>query len=344
MNANCYHSLSVSIVMPVYNVAPYVERCLLSVMRQTFSAKECIIVDDASTDDSVTRCQQLIDDYSGPTMFVILHHDKNRGLSAARNTGTDAATATFIYYLDSDDAMAVDCLEKLVAPVMHDDTLEMVLGAYKTNYSAMTGMKYWLASMFFPNVKRAPAKLETNEEVRRWYYHGKIPRPDQVWNKLLRLSFLKTNHLYNREGLLYEDVLWSYYLIGHLSRAVIIADVTYIYYCRPGSIVTETEYQEKLRQHGRIFREIADHIVSGERIEVTERWLPDFCLCYVDTSDYPDYQYVYDIFHHQLSEERHRLAAYRLATARYLSKNRMGRMLVKVSIRIELMVRRIIGC
>lgn len=344
MSAKGFYTPSVTVVMPVYNVAPYVERCLLSVMHQTFPAKECIIVDDASTDDSVHRCQRLIDGYSGPTRFVILCHAKNRGLSAARNTGTNAATSAFIYYVDSDDEITEDCLEKLVDPVMQDDTIEMVMGVYRTDYTAMKGIKYRLASRFFRFVKRTSMELQTNEEVRRWYYHGRVPRPDQVWNKLLRLSFVKTNQLYNKEGQLYEDVLWSYYLIRCLSHAVVIPDVTYINYCRPGSIVTGTKYKEKLRQHCRIFKEIADHVKSGERIEVTERWLPDFCLCYVDASDSPDYQYVYHIFRRQLSDGQHWLAYWSLLITHHLSKCHIGSISVKLSTRLILMIRRINGC
>lgn len=339
-----FNSPSVSVIMPVFNVSPYVERCLLSVMHQTFPAKECIIVDDGSTDDSVTRCQRLIDDYSGPTKFVILHHSKNRGLSAARNTGINAAIATFIYFVDSDDEMTEDCLEKIVCPVMHDNTIEMVLGSYRNDYSEMEGIKNWIVSKINRYVKRTPQELRTNEEVRRWYYHNIFPRPDQVWNKLLSLSFVKENQLYNREGQLYEDVLWSYYLIGCLKHAVVISNVTYVYYCRPGSIITDTKYQEKIRQHGRIFKEIADHVISGERIEVTERWLPDFCLCYVDAYNNPDYQHVYHVFRQQLSSRRCRLTYWQLLITHYLRMNRIGRVSVKAAIRLRLMVRKVISC
>ena len=89
MERTANSSPKVSVVMPVYNVAPYVERCLLPVIRQTFPPAECIIIDDASTDDSVARCERLIANYDGPTKFIIIHYSHNRGLSGARNTGTN---------------------------------------------------------------------------------------------------------------------------------------------------------------------------------------------------------------------------------------------------------------
>ena len=80
--------MKVSIIIPVFNVSEYIERCIKSVMNQTYSDIECLIVDDATLDDSIEKCERLIVEYKGPIKFSILHHQKNRGLSAARNTGT----------------------------------------------------------------------------------------------------------------------------------------------------------------------------------------------------------------------------------------------------------------
>ena len=90
--------ITISVIIPIYNVSDYVERCVKSVMGQTFQDFECILVDDASPDDSILRCERLIADYHGSIRFRILHHEHNRGLSAARNTGTEAATGDYILY------------------------------------------------------------------------------------------------------------------------------------------------------------------------------------------------------------------------------------------------------
>jgi len=96
--------MKVSIIIPLYNVKKYISDCLLSVARQTFRGKiECIIVDDCGTDNSVTLAEQFIAGYDGPIEFTMCHHNHNRGLSAARNTGIDVATGDYIYFLDSDD-------------------------------------------------------------------------------------------------------------------------------------------------------------------------------------------------------------------------------------------------
>ena len=295
--------------MPVYNVAPYVERCLLSVMQQTRPAEECLIIDDASTDNSVALCERLIANYDGPTRFTILHHDHNRGLSAARNTGTDAATGTYIYYVDSDDEMTTDCLEKLAAPVEQDGSIEMVMGNLFWDTSAMNGWKHQLRRKFGTPQPRfmqdTPLELKSNEEIREWFYRGKVPCPLSVWNKLLKLSFVKENQLYNKEGRLYEDTLWTYYLMRCLSHAAFVHVVTYIYYRRPGSICTGTQNEERLRHFGYNYREIAENIVPGERLEETMRWHKIFCHYYIDAHDNPDYQFAYKAFRREISSALH---------------------------------------
>lgn len=331
---------TISVVVPVYNVAPYVERCLLSVMKQTYPAAECIIVDDCSTDGSIARCQQLIYEYKGDTRFTVIRHDRNRGLSATRNTGTDAATSGYIYYLDSDDEITSDCLEKLVAPVIHDNRIEMVLGSFRASYSESIG-KRSIKDHDMRFVKDELLKLDTNEDVRKWYYSRKFSWPDHVWNKLLKLSFVKENGLYNKEGQLFEDLLWTYYLMRYLNYVVFIPDVTYINYRRKGSIVTDTTFEKRLLHYGHLFKEMADHIVQGERVEETERWLWDFCHHYIDASDNPDYRYAYTAFHKHLSDGRHRCSLTFLTITDVLSKSLIGHHLFKVVMIFDLCARRV---
>ncbi len=106
---------NVSICVPVYNVELYIERCLISIMSQTYNGKmECIIVDDCGTDKSIAIAEQLIADYKGQIDFHIIHHEQNRGLAAARNTAVNAAKGEFIIHLDSDDWIEPNMIEELV--------------------------------------------------------------------------------------------------------------------------------------------------------------------------------------------------------------------------------------
>lgn len=112
----------ISIIIPLYNVAEYIEQCLQSVANQTYKgAIECIIVDDCGTDNSVQIVEDFIAHYQGSIQFRLLHHDYNRGLSAARNIGLDNANGDYIYFLDSDDWIDSNAIQNLYDAISSGD-------------------------------------------------------------------------------------------------------------------------------------------------------------------------------------------------------------------------------
>ena len=123
----------VSILVPVYGVEKYIERCAVSLMEQTYEDIEYIFVDDASPDLSVTVLEEVVARYAKrKSMVRVLHHAQNRGLSAARNTAVDAAVGKYMLHVDSDDYLATDAIEKLVraaeneqADIVLFDTIEL---------------------------------------------------------------------------------------------------------------------------------------------------------------------------------------------------------------------------
>ena len=124
--------MKISIIVPVYNVEEYIEDCLRSITAQTYKGEvECIIVDDCTPDSSCTIIEKFISKYAGNIQFKLLHHEKNRGLSAARNTGIDATTGEYIYFLDSDDEITPNCIELLAEP-LKKEKYDFVIGDYKT--------------------------------------------------------------------------------------------------------------------------------------------------------------------------------------------------------------------
>lgn len=342
--------LSVTVVMPLYNVSQYVERCVQSVMNQTYPAAECIIVDDASTDDSLAKCIKLSDNYKGQTRFTFVQHDKNRGLSASRNTGTDAASSDYIYYLDSDDEITPDCLEKLVAPVMRDDSIEMVMGDNSFDYSIMPGVKnqikQWIGAIhdnqgFFSESDKLV--LKSNEEISKWFYGKKRPRPFYVWNKLIKLSFIKEYQLYNEEGLLWEDKLWTFFTLRCLHCMAVMPEKTYIQHFRPGSIQTGVSYDEMLIHYGYTFRVIAEHFVAGERMEETIYWYRLFCSQYVKAHKNPDYQFAYNAFMKQFSDGKHQNNVKRLKILKIIAEHRGGCILHKGATKTKRIVKKVFG-
>lgn len=121
--------ISVSIIIPVYNVKSYIEKCLQSVMSQTYQGDmECILVDDCGSDNSIKIAEETIAQYTGPISFSIIHHNVNKGLPAARNTGIKHAKGGWLFFMDSDDYISDSCIEKMIAWVEQDSSIQMVIG------------------------------------------------------------------------------------------------------------------------------------------------------------------------------------------------------------------------
>lgn len=105
----------ISIIIPVYNVSKYIYACLESVSQQTYTNIECLLIDDCGTDNSISIAQDFIDNYKGNVLFRIIHHEVNKGLSAARNTGVREANGEFVLFIDSDDWITKDTCEILLS-------------------------------------------------------------------------------------------------------------------------------------------------------------------------------------------------------------------------------------
>lgn len=115
----------VSIIIPIYNTEKYLKACLDSVLSQTYENLEIILIDDGSTDNS----GKIIDDYAKKDHRIKVIHQKNRGQSAARNEGLKKATGNYISFIDADDKITPNFIEKLLA-VFDEDTALTVCGIH----------------------------------------------------------------------------------------------------------------------------------------------------------------------------------------------------------------------
>ena len=177
--------ITVSILVPVYGVEKFIERCVTSLMEQTYPSLEYIFVDDASPDCSMDLLHKTIKKY--PTregQVRILSHDHNRGLAAARNTAFDHATGDFVYIVDSDD-------------YIEPTTIEMMV-----NCQEATGADLVLANYYIHTTERVekvslPSFANKKELVLNMIglntYHS-------IWNKLIRRSLLEDYHIRTIEG------------------------------------------------------------------------------------------------------------------------------------------------
>lgn len=226
---NIKNFMKISIIIPVYNVAQYIEECLNSVIAQTYMGDmECLIVDDCGTDDSIAIAKRIIQDYQGNIKFQILHHEHNRGLSAARNTGIEASTGDYLYFLDSDDSIIPECLELMVDTLKNYPRAEIVqAGATSTNKSCGFDME----SKSLPVYSCDKYWIKCNMLKRNMI-------PVTAWNKLIRRDFLIRNNLFFKEGILHEDEHWNFFVSKRLTQLAICHHNTYKYNVRNGSIIT----------------------------------------------------------------------------------------------------------
>ena len=226
--------MKVSIILPVYNVAPYISRCLKSVIDQTYTeSMECILVDDCGQDDSIEKAQQIIDQYQGQIQFRIVKHNHNRGLSAARNTGIDVSHGDYLYFLDSDDWLDYHCIASMIALVERYPGVEAVqAGAIAHGGEA----KPWL------NMQSSvlPEYIQGKEAIKPVMLDRK-QIPVTAWNRLIKKDFLLNQKLYFQEGLIHEDELWIFQLATCLTSLAILKQNVYHYeYHESGLMATKS--------------------------------------------------------------------------------------------------------
>ena len=100
----------ISVIVPIYNVEKYLDRCVDSIINQTYKNLEIILVDDGSPDN----CPQMCDDYAKKDSRIKVVHKENGGLSDARNVGMEVATGEYVSFIDSDDYISLDCYETVL--------------------------------------------------------------------------------------------------------------------------------------------------------------------------------------------------------------------------------------
>ncbi|MEJ5268097.1 MAG: glycosyltransferase family 2 protein [Bacteroidales bacterium] len=212
--------MRVSIIIPVYNVEPYIERCLLSVLNQTYNNIEIILIDDCGSDNSIDIAIELIKKYKAENRTKIIFHECNKGLSAARNSGINASTGEYIYFLDSDDELALNCIELLIKSAIKYRT-DLVIGNYE-----IIGAKL---SIGMPS-----NNIFSNDKILTSYQKGECY--EMACNKLLKRELILKNNLYFKENLIHEDLLWSFMLTCFANSMSIVNAKTYFYYIRKDSI------------------------------------------------------------------------------------------------------------
>lgn len=215
----------ISVIVPIYNVADYLEECIRSITGQTYPHLEIILVDDGSTD----RCGQICDRFAEHDSRIQVVHQPNRGLSAARNAGLERANGSFISFIDSDDYLDARFHETLLQPLLkHPDIGITACQSYKVEKGKTA-----------PMPSAYSISLPTLLSYRDCCEKAILSQINVcVWNKLYRAHLLKEVQF--REGRIVEDVLFmadlSEVVKKHRANLYILPERLYFYRIRPGSI------------------------------------------------------------------------------------------------------------
>ena len=219
----------VTIGIPVYNVEPYIEKCLLSVLNQSYQNLEILIVDDLGTDNSMQIVTDLQSSHPLGHLIKILRHSENRGLGEARNTVIDNAHGKYIYFIDSDDFIEPCTIELMVDKAIIHQTDVVIASMRKVIYGTNEELPT-LQYSSFQYIHGVDAFA--NFVCMDLHWHVAIT----ACNILFLNDFLITNHL-RFAARKDEDSLFLSDYYSEVFSAVLLPDITYNYVIRPGSIM-----------------------------------------------------------------------------------------------------------
>lgn len=235
---------TVSVIVPVYNTGKYLSKCVESLIKQSLKNIEIILVDDGSTDGSSLLCDKykLIDER------IIVIHKKNQGLGYARNTGLNAASGEYITFVDSDDYLDIDSLEKLYCMAVSNQ-LDICYGSFcfeKLNGSSFR--KYEVKNI---------TVFEEKKDINQFLLNMIGPLPDykrdvkyavSVCKAIFRLNLIKENnyHFNNERNIASEDLLFHLKIFPSVKKVGLLP-ICYYHYCERENSITKTFSEDKFR-------------------------------------------------------------------------------------------------
>lgn len=229
----------ISIIVPVYNAAPFLKRCISSILVQSYEAWELILVDDGSTDESGRIC----DDFASEDSRIKVIHQSNGGVSVARNRGLDCASGEWITFSDADDWLEGDALENYIK---YSSDCDIVRAGYKR-----VSVDGAIEDVHCEGIYVASDKYDMYQKMELFHYFGFL------WNSFFRKTII--GPLRFPEGINWcEDHIFSLACCSKASAVKFIPDTTYNYYLQPSSSLS---YPKDLEQ-----------VITASELELKAKW------------------------------------------------------------------------
>lgn len=256
----------VSVVVPIYNVEPYLKECVDSLLAQTLEDIEILLIDDGSPD----RCGEIADEYARKDSRITAIHQKNAGLGPARNTGIAHAIGEYVGFVDSDDWVNPMMFERLYAAALrcHADIVvgghrDMVRGKVRRTYQhPLAGQVLKGADQIMPVRNRLFGHLPEDKEVEAF--------PMRVWTTIYRNAFLRENEI-RFEEILSEDTIFNLSAYKYAGVIAFTYDTDYCYRAEDHSSIAKTFSSKKLAQH-------EEFVNALGRLAGNERFQYEQCL------------------------------------------------------------------
>lgn len=226
----------VSIIVPVYNVEKYIERCLDSLVNQTLKDIEIIIVNDGSADGSKGIIQKYLNKYKN----IVYLEKENGGLSSARNYGIPYAKGEYIGFVDSDDYVELTMYEKMYNKAIEEKS-DMVECDFIWEY---------------PNKKR--------EDIGKIYSDKKeaiVEARVVAWNKIIKKDIIEKTKITFPEGLRYEDIEFFYKIVPYLNKISFVKE-TLVHYVQRGSSIANTQ-NERTGEIFKIWENVLNYYIEN---------------------------------------------------------------------------------
>lgn len=233
----------ISVIVPIYNVENYIHQCLDSIVSQTYEDIEIILVDDGSPD----HCGEICEEYAKKDSRIIVIHQENGGLSAARNTGLDIAHGEYIMFVDSDDWVEPTFCEKALEMIQKHQ-VEMVIFGYTSIYKNITND----AKTSHPRI------IDSPEAIRHISLNDEPSVCNAAWNKIYH------RHLFQDIrfplGMIAEDAAVQYKLL-HRSGKVYVFDQTLYNYRRRMYSLAGFAVKKNVKTQSHIFQAFYDRLI-----------------------------------------------------------------------------------
>lgn len=240
-----------TVIIPVYNVASYLRDCLNSVLTQSFTDYEVICIDDGSTDESGA----ILNGYSQANQNIKVIHQENKGLSAARNAGIQAAKGNYIFFLDGDDWIEANALDILSNKMNEEDMI------------CFNGRRF-----FEDGYAEEPDKGITENFLTGWEYYNKYALVSRKFHfvctvlRIYRREFILQNNLFFEEGIYHEDNLFTPIACYYAKSVKVIPDILYVYRIRANSI-TQNFNRKKLLDIVKVANKLAEFFIQIDNLD-----------------------------------------------------------------------------